>query len=169
MKILIFRNLFIPMVLTLFAVGAASAADYKIGIVIAERVLEAAPQTKVMSKQLEKEFSSREKELIEAQKKLKAVEDRMAKDGAIMSEAERSRVERDVMNQRRELKRDSEEYREDINFRRNEELSKIQRTIVEAIQAVGKEQKFDLILGPGVIFASDKLDLTDTVIERLKK
>ena len=78
-------------------------------------------------------------------------------------------MQRDILNQKRELKRGTEEFREDINFRRNEEFSKIQRMIVEAIQAVGKEGKFDLVLGEGVIFASEKVDLTNTVIERLKK
>ena len=169
MKTFKFRHLFIAATLALFAFGSATAADYKIGVVNAVRVLEAAPQSEVAKKKLEKEFGPRDKDLLNAQKELKSLEDRLEKDGAIMSESERSRVQRDILNQKRELKRGTEEFREDINFRRNEEFSKIQRMIVEAIQAVGKEQKFDLVLGEGVIFASDKIDLTNTVIERLKK
>ncbi len=149
--------------------GTAHAADYKIGVVQAVRVLEAAPQAEAAKKKLESEFASRDKELVGAQKSLKTLEDRLTKDGAIMSETERGRLERDVLNKRRELKRDSDEFREDVNFRRNEEFGKIQRQIVEAIQQIAKEQKFDLVLGEGVIFASKAVDITDTVIERLKK
>ena len=159
--------------LLLFALAtfaaSVSAADYKIGVVNAVRVLEAAPQADAARKKLEKEFASRDRELVAAQKSLKGLEDRMVKDGAIMSDTERSRLERDIVNKRRELKRDQEEFREDVNFRRNEEFGKIQRDIVEAIREVAKSQKFDLVLGEGVIFASKAVDITDSVINHLKK
>ena len=72
-------------------------------------------------------------------------------------------------NMRRELKRDADEFRDDVNFRRNEEFAKIQKQIVEAIQVIASEQKFDLVLGEGVIFASKAVDITDMVIDKLKK
>jgi len=149
--------------------GSASAADYKIGVVNAVRVLEAAPQADVARKKLEKEFAARDRELVAAQKSLKGLEDRMVKDGAIMSETERTRLERDIVNKRRELKRDQDEFREDVNFRRNEEFGKIQRDIVVAIREVAKNQKYDLVLGEGVIFASKAVDITQKVIDHLKK
>ncbi len=123
----------------------------------------------VARKKLEKEFATRDRELVAAQKGLKGLEDRMVKDGAIMSETERSRLERDIVNKRRELKRDSDEFREDVNFRRNEEFGKIQRDIVEAIREVAKAQKYDLVLGEGVIYASPPVDITDSIIKHLKK
>ena len=146
-----------------------AAADYKIGVVQAVRVLESAPQADAAKKKLESEFAGKDKSLVSKQKELKALEDRAAKDSAIMSESERARLERDVMNMRRELKRDSDEFRDDVNFRRNEEFAKIQKMIVEAIQSIASEQKYDLVLGEGVIFASKAVDITDLVIDRLKK
>jgi outer membrane protein len=146
-----------------------AAADYKIGVVQAVRVLEAAPQAEAAKKKLETEFAGKDKSLVGKQKELKSMEDRAQKDAAIMSESERARLERDVMNMRRELKRDSDEFRDDVNFRRNEEFAKIQKMIVEAIQSIAAEQKYDLVLGEGVIFASKAVDITDLVIDRLKK
>lgn len=147
----------------------ALAADYKIGVVQAVRVLESAPQAEAAKKKLETEFAGRDKQLANDQKALKTLEDRLAKDGAIMSETERVRLERDIISKRRDLKRSSDEFREDVNFRRNEEFGKIQRQIVEAIKQLADEQKFDLVLGEGVIYASKTVDMTDQVIERLKK
>jgi outer membrane protein len=144
-----------------------SAADYKIGVVNAVKVLESAPQADAARKKLEKEFQSRDRELVAAQKDLKGLEDRLTKDGAIMSETERQRLERDIINKRRELKRDSDEFREDVNFRRNEEFGKIQRDIVKAIQDVAESQKYDLILGEGVVFASKAVDITDKIIKQM--
>jgi outer membrane protein len=153
----------------LVPVGAVVAADYKIGVVNAPRVLEQAPQADAARKKLEKEFATRDRDLVAAQKDLKGLEDRMQKDGAIMSEAERARVERDILNKRRELKRETTEFQEDVNFRRNEEMAKIQTQIAEAIIALSKEQGFDMVLGTGVVYASEKVDVTDAIIERLKK
>lgn len=155
--------------LLLAPVGASVAADYKIGVVNAPLVLEKSPQADLARKKLEKEFATRDRDLVAAQKDLKTSEDRLQKDGAIMSESERARLERDVLNKRRELKRDTTEFQEDVNFRRNEEMGKIQAEIGQAIVAIGKEQGFDVILHNGVVFASEKVDITNSVIEKLKK
>ena len=149
--------------------GPAVAAEYKIGVVQAVRVLEAAPQAEGAKKKLESEFAGRDKALLGDQKALKALEDRLAKDQAIMSETERSRLQRDIVNKQRDLKRNSDEFREDVNFRRNEEFGKIQRMIVEAIKQLAEEQKYDIVLGEGVIYAGKSVDITEQVIERLKK
>jgi len=164
-----FRLFCLSLVAIFVVSGDAFAADYKIGVVNAVGILEAAPQADVARKKLEKEFATRDRELVAAQKSLKGLEDRMIKDGAIMSETERSRLERDIVNKRRELKRDQDEFREDVNFRRNEEFGKIQRDIVEAIREVAKTQKYDLVLGEGVIYASKAVDITQSVIDFLKK
>jgi outer membrane protein len=86
-----------------------------------------------------------------------------------MGEAERRRLDRQSRDQRRELKRAQEEFREDFNLRRNEELGKLQRLVYEAIVILAKEEGFDLIVNDGaVIFASTQVDITDKVISRLK-
>lgn len=147
----------------------AEAADYRIGVVNPLKVLEAAPQAEDARKIIEKEFAARDRELVNAQKTLKGLEDKLQKDGAIMSESERVKLEREVVSRKRELKRNQDEFREDYNFRRTEELGKIQREVAKAIEVVARENKYDLILSDGVIFASDKVDVTDSVLDVLKK
>jgi len=148
---------------------SAQADNYKIGAVNAVRILEQSPQAEKLRSQIEKEFSPRDRELVATQKKLKEMEDRLERDSAIMSETERKDLQRDVVNMRRELKRDQDEFREDLSYRRNEELTKIQKEIVQAIQTVAKQNNYDIVLSEGVLFASTKVDITDLVIEYLKK
>lgn len=151
------------------AADAARAEDYKIGAVNAIRILDQSPQAEALRAQIEKEFAPRDRELVAAGKKLKEMEDRLAKDAAIMSETERKNLERDIINERRDLKRGQDEFREDLTFRRNEEIAKIQKEIVDAIQIVAKQNNFDVVLSEGVIFASPKIDMTHLVIDYLKK
>ena len=145
------------------------AEGYKLGAVNAVRVLENSPQADNARKVIEKEFEARDKELVAAQKKLKGLEDKLAKDSAIMSETERKKLERDIISERRDLKRNQDEFRDDLNFRRNEEFAKIQKDIVEAIQKVAIENNYDVVISEGVIYASPKVDMSDLVIEHLKK
>jgi outer membrane protein len=148
---------------------SATAEDYKIGAVNSVRLWDQAPQSENMRAQLEKEFAPRDRELVNAQKKLKEKEDRLAKDAAIMSENERRNLEREIIESRRDLKRAQDEFREDLTFRRNEEMAKIQKEVVEAIQIVAKQNNFDVVLFEGVMYASAKVDMTQLVIDYLKK
>lgn len=145
------------------------AQEYKIGVVNAMRVLEQSPQARKTSVMIENEFSPRNKQFVAEQKSLTDLEDKFNKDAAVMSETERKNLERDIVNKRRDLKRSTDEFQEDLNFRRNEELAKIQTEVVSAIQTVAKENNFDLVLSEGVIFASPKIDITDLVIQHLTK
>ncbi len=151
------------------ALPGVASAEFKIGVVNAIKILEGAPQAEAARKQLEKEFASRDRDLVARQKTIKEMEDRLAREGATMSEAEARKLERDIVSKRRDLKRDQDEFREDVNLRRNEEFGKIQKEIVQSIQDVAKSEGYDLILGEGVIYASEKTDITNAVLERLRK
>lgn len=142
-------------------------ADLKIGFVNVPKVLEKAPQAESAKKRLEQEFSPRDKALVAQQKEIQALEDKMAKDSAIMSDAERRNIEKDLIAKQREAKRAQQEFSEDFNLRRNEELGKLQRRIVEAIRALAKEDGYDLLLTDGVIFAADQLDVTAQIQKKL--
>jgi outer membrane protein len=150
-------------------IPGTAKAELKIGVVNAIKILEGAPQAEAARKQLEKEFASRDRDLVARQKSIKEMEDKLARDGATMNETDAGKMERDIVSKRRDLKRDQDEFREDVNLRRNEEFGKIQKEIVQSIQAVAKEQGYDLILGEGVIYANDKTDITGAVLERLRK
>jgi outer membrane protein len=149
--------------------NVAYAADYKIGAVNAVRILEQSPQAAKLRSQIQKEFAPRDRKLVADQKKLKEMEDRLNKDAAIMSEAEQQKLQKDVINMRRDLKRSQDEFREDLTFRRNEELTKIQKQIIQAIQTVAKQNNYDLVLSDGVVFAGTKVDMTDLVVDYMKK
>ncbi|NOT86478.1 MAG: OmpH family outer membrane protein [Methylococcaceae bacterium] len=143
------------------------AAELKIGFVNVPKVLEKAPQAESAKKRLEKEFSPRDKALVSQQKEIQSLEEKMAKDAAVMSESERRNLEKDLAGKQREAKRAQQEFSEDFNMRRNEELGKLQRRIVEVIRALAKDDGYDLLLTDGVIFAADQLDVTAQVQKRL--
>lgn len=153
------------------ALGVAAVpvqADTKVGFVNTVQLMEEAPQAKDAQNKIEKEFAPREKELMALQKAIRKLEDRLSRDGAVMSEKENNKLEREILSKRRELKRSQDEFRDDLNIRKNEVLSKLQRQMYDATVSLAKEKKYDVILGQGVVYSSKNVDITDMVLDKLK-
>jgi len=156
------------MILMLMMVAGASQAELKIGFVNVAKVLEKAPQAAKAKSRLETEFSPRDKALVSQQKEIKTLEEKLSRDSAVMGEEERHRVEKDILDKKREAARAQQEFSEDFNMRRNEELGNLQKRIVEAVRALAKEEHFDLLLTDGVIYADDAIDVTARVQQKLE-
>lgn len=159
----------IALFLGLLLTANVSFADLKVGFVNIPAVLEKAPQAEKAKKRLEKEFSPRDKQLVAQQKEIQNMEEKMARDSSVMGESERRNLEKDILNKKRDAKRAQQEFSEDFNLRRNDELGKLQRRIVEVIREIAKDQNFDLLLTDGVIYASEQIDVTSQVQEKLSR
>lgn len=144
-------------------------AEIKIGVVNIPLLMANAPQAAEAKKRLEKEFSPKDKQLVAQQKKIKNLEEKLARDGMVMTEAKKKDLEREIIAMRRDAQRSQQEFKEDFSIRRNEELGKMQSTIVEAVKALAEEGNYDLLLTEGVIHASSQVDVTDKVQAKLTK
>ncbi|CAK0755964.1 outer membrane protein [Gammaproteobacteria bacterium] len=145
-----------------------AAAETKIGFVNMARIEEEAPQLDALRKKFEHEFSPREKELVTSQRDLKKLEDQLERDGATMSDNQRAKLERDILARRRDLKRTTDDFREDLTIRRNEELASLNHQVGDVIRDLARAEKFDLIFTAGVVYASDRVDVTGRVLEQLR-
>jgi outer membrane protein len=157
----------IALFLGLLFVANVSFADLKIGFVNIPAVLEKAPQAEKAKKRLEQKFSPRDKQLVVQQKEIQSMEEKLTRDASVMSNSEKSNLEKDILNKKRDAKRAQQEFSEDFNASRNEELGKLQRRIVEAVRAIAKDQDYDLLLTDGVIYANDQIDITAQVQQKL--
>ncbi|MCQ8180265.1 OmpH family outer membrane protein [Methylomonas sp. SURF-1] len=158
----------ISLFLMLMIFAGVGHAELKIGFVNVAKVLEKAPQAAKAKTRLETEFSPRDKALVAQQKEIKTLEEKLSRDSAVMSEDERRRLEKDVLDKKRDAARAQQEFSEDFNMRRNEELGNLQKRIVEAVRALAKEESFDLLLTDGVIYANDQIDVTSRVQQKLE-
>jgi outer membrane protein len=147
--------------------GMAQGADYKIGFVNSERLFRDAAPAKRAQQKLEKEFAGRDAEIQKLAKQVRDLQAALEKDGVTMAETERRNKERDLSNMSRDLQRGQREFREDLNLRRNEELSAVQERANKVINQIAIDEKFDLIIQDPVIYASPRIDITDRVIKAL--
>jgi len=144
------------------------AAELKIGYVNAVKVIEEAPQGEAALKKLEAEFAPRDKQIVEMQNKLKQLEQELEKNALVLKDAEHRSKEFEIVSLKRDLRRATQEFREDYNLRRNEELAALQKIVQKTIADIAKQENYDLIL-ESAVYASNKADITDKILKRLGK
>jgi outer membrane protein len=162
------KYIFICLISSILFSHQASAA-LKIGFVNAIKVMERAPQVEKANKRLENEFKNRQNDLVTLGKRIKNMNLRLERGKSTMSQTQIHRLERQLRNKTRELRRQREEFREDYNIRRNAELEKIQKIITRVIQKIAKRERYDFILSDGVVWASKRVDITDDVLRQLRR
>ena len=148
--------------------GNVLAQDLKIGYLDTARVLKDAPQKELAKKKLKEEFDPRSEKIVSMQKQLKKLSNTQDRNAKIMSKPESIKLERKIVSLKRDIKRANEEFNEDFNLRRNEELAKLHKQIKKATVSVAESFNYDIILSDNVLYNSKRIDITDKVLKRLQ-
>ena len=156
-------------ILCLFALlsGTAFAADIKIGFVDIPYLIDEAPQAQAASIRLEREFAPRQ-ELIKEQKD-EVEQLRLELEDQTLNAAERAVVEREIRKTERRMKRDEQEFREELNIQKNQEFKQVRVYVLDAIATFAKKYNYDMIISDGVLFANKTVDVTDEVLLELQQ
>jgi outer membrane protein len=158
----------VSLALALAAPFGVAQAQTKIAVVNIPKLLEEAPQAKTAMQALADEFAPRQREIVSQQNDLKAKEEKLQRDGAVMAENERRTAEKELRDGQRELQRKQNEYVEDLNLRRNEEIGKLQRSLLQEVQAFARGANYDLVVGDGVLYVNESMDITPQVLSALQ-
>ena len=85
-----------------------------------------------------------------------------------LAEDARIRLDRELREMRRNVNRQREDLRDELSFRRTEEVQKLEGQINLAVQEIARDHGYDLILSSPVIFAAPSLDITELILDQLK-
>lgn len=146
----------------------AAAQDIKIGVVNVPVLMEQAPQAKVAMDALQEEFAPRQRNILAKQKELEDLNTKVQRDLAVMGETERRNAEMELRDLQRDVQRLQNEFREDLNLRRNEELGNLQRSLLKEVQDYAETENFDLVVGDGVLYASSAVNITEQVLRAME-
>ena len=149
--------------------ASLTAADYIIGVIDPTRIVERSPQYEAARAQLEKEVGDRRQQLTEQKKQLAELRRRLERDAATMDEEEQQRLQVDIRSRDRKIKYAQAEFREDFSLRQNELRAKLAKQVEEVVAELAREEKIDLILSEGLVYADKRVDISDKIIERLKE
>jgi outer membrane protein len=148
--------------------AAPAYAEIKIAVVDYGKLMEESPQAKSVSEALKNEFTPRQRDLQAQQASVKNKEERLQKDEATMTQDQRTRAEKELRDGAREFSRKQSELQDDFNARKNEEMSRLQRILIEEVRTYAKAQGFDLVVADGVIYSTPNLDITPAILTALQ-
>ena len=143
----------------------AWAQSLRVGYVDMKRVLDNAPQVVAGREQLDQEFRSRSEAIEIDEFRVKTLEDRLSQGD--MTSANSLQSERELRELRRNVNRRKEDLRDELSFRRTEEVQKLEEEINLAVQEIAQSNGFDLILSSPVVYANPDLDITELILEQL--
>lgn len=149
--------------------GAAAGQNLKIGVVNLAALIEQSPQAQAVNQKLQDEFGPRQRELAALQQTLRTKQETFQRDAQVMGEQERLNLEREIRDGERELQRTQNEFLEDLNLRRNEELGTLNRELIQKAQEYARAEDYDVLLADqSLVFYSTAVDVTDEVLALLK-
>lgn len=144
------------------------AGNLKIGVVSVERILSEAPQVEAVNTQMLEEFGPRRDKLKALEKEVQGLQEDYKRNELVMTDDKLNALKKKIIGKIQELKQKEAELTQDVAARRNKELAKLQKSVREIINSIAKKGKYSLILSEGVAYASDKLDITDKVLAKMK-
>lgn len=146
----------------------ALADGLRIGVIDMRTIMSSSPQAKAVGDKLKAEFKTREDQMIAAEKSLKEKSEKLQRNSAVMSEAEKSKLEKEVVMAQRDIQRMQAEYREDATLRQQEEMKKLIDKINVVVQDVAKKEKFDLIIhAEAAPYSTSQINITDKVVKAI--
>ncbi len=153
--------------LALVLSGAVAAQEMKIGFVDIPFLIDEAPQAQAASIRLEREFAPRQELIKEQKAELEILREELEDDS--LDSAARAFREREYRKIERRMKRDEQEFREELNIQKNQEFKKVRVDVLDAIATFAKRHNYDMIISDGVLFANKTVDVTDKVLIELQQ
>jgi len=146
----------------------AQAAGLRIAVVNYGQLLQESPQAQSAVASLRAEFAPKQRSLQTEAAQLKAKEDTLKKNEATMTQDQRDQAEVELREKYQDLARKQSEIQDDVNTRRNELMSGLQKTLQQVVQTYAKQQRYDLVLADGFIYATPTIDITPAILSALK-
>ena len=157
---------FILLAFVSFGLNAAGKSAY----INSKVLLEQSPQAIAANSKLKEQFGEREKSLRDLAKTIQEMEQTYKNDSAIMSAEQKKKAEDNIIQNKRRFQFEQQSLKEDLQAKQRELLQELQVSIRTVIRTYGKEQGYDFIFtDSSIAYASDAMDITDEILEELKK
>jgi outer membrane protein len=165
------KILFNSLILLLFvSASATAAASPKIGYVSVEKILTEAPQVQAVNDSMLERFGGRKTELQEMEKEINDMQEDFKRNELVMAEDKLNEMKDNIIGKIQDFKQKEAMLQQEVATVRNQELAELQQSVRSIIEEIAKADKFDLILtSEGVAYANEDLDISDKVLERMKK
>jgi outer membrane protein len=161
-----FSGVMLVLALGVVCSTTAHAQQLRVGYVNMKQVLDNAPQVLAGREKLDQEFRPRNQAIETEELRVSGMEQRLVQGD--LTEDARARLEREIRELRRGINRQKEDLRDELSFRRTEEVQQLEAEINLAVQEIARSHGYDLILSSPVVYADPALDITELILHQLQ-
>ena len=149
--------------------GISSAAEVSVAVVNVARLQNEVPQMARVREKIKQEFVAREAKITAQEEQIGQLEEKLVRDRSNISDAEAKNLQRDIRSRTLRFENAKEELESDRRLRLNEEMDRLRRVLSEVIAEVAKAEQLDIVLESGVTWASERANITDKVLARMRE
>lgn len=164
-----FNKKIIALWVLLLVVPASWAKDIKIGVLNMQKLQSEAPQIKEIMSRLQKRFEEPGQSLSKMAKDIQNEEKDLKQNEVLMSAAKLKQAREALVEKVKSFREQEVNLNKEMQTMRNQELAVFNGKVNQMLEQLAKKEKYDLILTEGIVFVSDKLDITDKLLTQLKK
>ena len=158
------------LILMFAAANVMAASSPKIAYVSVEKILTEAPQVKAVNDSMMERFGGRKTELQEMEKEINEMQENYKRNELVMTEDKLNELKDSIITKIQDFKQKEAVLQQEVATVRNQELAVLQQSVRSIIQDIAKAEKYDLILtSEGVAYANEDLDISNKVLDRMKK
>ena len=148
---------------------AANAQSLKIGFIDTEQVIASLTQYENSVKALSSEFEPKKQELLDLFKHIELLRENIELNKK-NSNSDPNGIELvKLKNLEESFEKETEFWQKSMNSKKINLLNKIESLINTSINEYAVEEGYDLILYKDVVFVSDKVNITQQIIEKIEK
>lgn len=150
------------------AQAQAQMSGSRVAYVATERLMTESKLAKTADAKIEAEFSRRDKSINEQIASVRALSEKFEREAAKLSELDRTRRTRELIDMEKDVQRKQREFREDLMQRKNEERANIAQKAYKIIEQIAAQEQLDLVIYEAGWF-NPRIDITDKILKQLDK
>ena len=162
----------IAVLATLMMGTSVSAFAHKVGVEDMQKIYKQIPQMAKVEKTLQAEFADRRQELEKLQGDIRFEAEKFQRESTTMSQSQKDTLRKKIEGMQKNLAEKGRPLEKEIKARQNQELGKVQKLILSAIESIAKAGKYDEVkVKDTTLYFNPKTvsDLSEQVVEKVSK
>lgn len=156
------------LMVTLLAQAAMAADGPNIAVLDARRAIAESEEGKKKVQKINDELGRQEAEIMAFGKDAQKLAERLKKDGAVMSQDEKNKLEKQLGEMRNEFEFKKKQLQQSMQTDQQQMLASMAPKYEEAAKAVLEEGNYDMVIRrEALLTVSPKFDITDLVIKKM--
>lgn len=161
------KNYIAFLFLALFVSTGTHAANLKIGVVSMNKLSAEAPQAKLINERLEELIKEPKAELDKLMAELDDLGKKIEKDKLMSSPTQVQRMKEDYQKKMMVFKKKEASLNRGMQGAQSRASSVFLDAVLAVVKKIAKDEKYDLIMHEGFLYAGDSLNITDKVLKNL--